>query len=176
MEKISSKRTYNLMGDINVENMRKLYEWYWARITEDAEGWLSFIITSGGGLNSHGIGFFDLLTSIQKSKIQTTALGDASSIAVLIFMAGEHRVISPRTSFLLHETGRSFDKDQRYSTSDVRKALEYMETFEKMYSKTIAERSDGKITGEKVLEMMRKETIVNAEQALEFGFAHEISS
>jgi|SRR5579872_3366069 len=176
MHIVIAKRTFHLFGDINDENMRNFLAWYREHATEDSTSWLSLCITSGGGSITGGFGAIDFALSIQKMQLQTVALGAVSSMAIPLFLTGQHRVVSPRTTFLIHEMGTTFNKDCRYSTSEFRKGLHTLELREKMYSEFVESRTEGKFSATDCLKMMREEVLLEAPDVLRLGLAHEISS
>lgn len=174
MQKVSSKRTYSLVGDIVYDSMRKFSEWYRERFEEDPEGWISLEVTSCGGGTYTASAMIDLMLHIRKVNIQTVALGDVSSMAVPLFMAGGVRVVSPRTHFFLHELGRTFEGSTRWTTRELRNVASNLETQEKLYSEFVALRSDGKLTSEQVLKLMQVETHLYGKEAVDLGLAHEV--
>jgi ATP-dependent protease ClpP protease subunit len=176
MHYVSGKRTYHLYGDINHDSMRIFSSWYREHVSEDSGSWLRLCITSGGGGIIPGFGVIDFVLSIQKTQIQTVALGDVSSMAIPLFLMGEQRIVSSRTTFLIHEMGRNFSKDCMYSTKEIRQMLQRLELQEKVYSEFVAKRSCGKLSSEECLKFMREETSLTAEDALRLGLAHEIST
>lgn len=59
-------------------------------------------INSPGGYVTEGMGIYDYLRSLPDCTIITEALGQCSSIATAIFLAGSVRLIHPHTESLLH--------------------------------------------------------------------------
>jgi ATP-dependent protease ClpP protease subunit len=95
-------------------------------------------------------------------------------MAIPLFMAGEHRVVTPRTHFLIHEVGYSFNKDSRCSITELQNTLNDMNADQLVYAEYVAARSGGKLTTEEVLRMMRANTHLRGAEAVKLGIAHEL--
>ena len=176
MHIVSAKRTYHLVGSINEDGIRTFSNWYREKASEDSEDWISLLISSGGGWTSGGFALIDLIMSIHKRKLQTVALGLVNSMAIPLFLAGERRICSPRTTFYFHEMSSTFKSDERLTISEMRHYLDGLVTSQKMYAEFVASRTGGQLSAEKVEQMMQGQTYLNAKQALELGLAHEIST
>lgn len=174
METVSSDRTYMLTEGINNESVRKLAEWYRKQHDAEAEGWVSIEIMCGGGSTVAGSAAIDLITIIRKGRIQTIGLGDVSSMAIPLFMTGEHRVVTPRTHFLFHELGFSFSKDSRWTVTELEETVREIRADQALYAKYVATRSRGKLTANRVIEMMRSNTHLRGAEAVKLGIAHEL--
>ena len=174
MHKVSSERTYILAESINDESLRKLSEWYSKQYDTEPQGWVSIEITCGGGNNFAGYAAIDLMTIVRKGRIQTIGLGDVSSMAVPLFMAGEHRVVTPRTHFLLHEVGFSLSKDSKWNITELQNFLNDMKDDQQVYAEYVAARSEGKLNTDDVICMMRANTHLRGTEAVKLGIAHEL--
>ncbi len=174
MQKVSSDRTYIFTEPINNDSLKKLSEWYRKQHDMEPEGWVSIEITCAGGSTAVGLAAIDLMTVIRKGRIQTIGLGDVSSMAIPLFMAGDYRVVTPRTHFLIHEGGFTFSKDTRWTISEVENALDELKVDRSFYTEYVASRSSGKLTPERIIGMMQANTHLRGAEAVELGIAHEL--
>lgn len=130
------------------------------------------ILNSPGGSAFHGFAIAELMIEYQGKgfTFEVRAYGFVASAAVLLFVTGTQgkRFVSPFATFYLHEVQmvKFFDVS---STSKQRREAEFMEHIERIYRKIVLDRS--KISEEKLIDMMRRETWLTPEAALAFGFA-----
>lgn len=143
-------------------------------IEKDPEESVCLFISSGGGACRTGFSFYEFMVRILKPKLITVALGEVGSIAILMYLAGTTRYITKGATLYLHEASRTFSGDTSFSLSEVDTCLEELRIDQKKYLSIILERTDGKLSEKKILEMMKQNTTLTAEQAVEMGLAHEI--
>lgn len=175
MHKTTREWTFHFSGDVNLENLISLTQWIEKKSETDRRKWMSVMITSGGGLASFCFAFVDYFAIIRRvQRLQTVAMGEANSMATMLFVLGNRRVITKRSTLYLHEMTNWFGENTSWSTSEMHRVLSHLEYQEKIYSEFIAERSGKKLSPGDVLEMMRRETRIHPMQALEYGLAHEI--
>ena len=94
-----------LMDDIKNESVKPVIEWILRNnFSPNQTDILTLIINSGGG---SGTDAFALIDTMKGSgiPIRTVGLGEISSAALMIFMAGEkgQRILTPNTSILSHQ-------------------------------------------------------------------------
>lgn len=130
-------------------------------------------ISSNGGFLSEGFEMYDLLKASGK-KIYTIGY-KVNSAAVLPFLAGTKRLVTPNAEFLIHNA--------RIDTFDLGAGMLTAEDFERManelyqadeqilnaYCKVIGEEKRSQ-----VLAFMAAETDLGSKLAVKFGFAHGI--
>ena len=63
---------------------------------------VQIIINSGGGYCDAGWAFIDTMGFI-KNPVHTLAVGEICSMAVMLFVAGDHRTMSPNSSAMIHQ-------------------------------------------------------------------------
>ncbi len=124
-------------------------------------------INSPGGAVSEGAAIYTALCR-HKAKVITHCDGFGCSAASVIFMAGEERYINKLAQLMIHEV----ITDARGNAEELRQAAD---TVEQM-SQSMAEAYRGKvnISDEELAKMLAKETWLNAEQAVNLGFATAI--
>lgn len=134
-------------------------------LTEDDT--LDVLITSQGGSMTVGNALFSYLTSLP-AKIITKVLGEASSSAFTIAMAGDERHYSSAAFSLVHNPWSCACGNHK-EMSQVQTQLESAaKTMISVYSSVSGQ------TEEFITELMDNETIVVAAEALEYGFATHI--
>lgn len=131
----------------------------------------SMVVNSPGGYVEDGDEIYNYLESIQKSgrPITTYAEGECASMATKLFLVGERRIIRPGTVFMIHNpSGAPKDGDADYIES-YSKALRSLESdMINFYHKRTG------TSKEALRALMKKETVLTPEEAVEFGFATEI--
>jgi len=121
-------------------------------------------IQSPGGSVYAGYNTYHLLKSSGK-KIRTIIEGEAQSIATFIALAGDTVEIRKPSVFMIHNpfAGLEGDADKMLNgASELRNIENDMATVYSMKTR---------IPMEEIKEMMKKETSMNADQAVKFGFA-----
>lgn len=125
-------------------------------------------INSGGGAVHTGFDIYNYLKSIQ---LPITTIGSemVASIATVIFMAGNIRILRENTDFMIHlptgEVGGTADEIHDYAES-VKKAEKKLVDFYKDAIQT---------TTEAITPLLRNETWLSADQAISLGLATEKS-
>ncbi len=135
---------------------------------------IRLFISSGGGDSLVGFGFYEFLCYVIKPQLQTVALGEIGSIAVLMYMAGAKRLITKNSTVYLHEFGLSFSDKSTWSLSNAKTKLADMTVDQNKYVSIIARRSDGNLERRILLTMMKNNTTLTAKQAVKLGIAHEV--
>ncbi len=121
-------------------------------------------IQSPGGSVYSGYNTYHLLKSSGK-KIRTIIEGEAQSIATFIALAGDTVEIRKPSVFMIHNpfAGLEGDADKMLNgASELRNIENDMATVYSMKTR---------LPIEQIKEMMKKETSMNADQAVQFGFA-----
>lgn len=129
---------------------------------------LTVRINSYGGEVAEGLAIYNLLKSYA-GEVTTICDGFACSAASVVFMAGAKRIM-PRSSLLMiHNawTRASGDAD------DLRKAAEDLEKITQPSVEIYTSVSN--LDTDEIKAMMDAETWIDADEALDFGFATEIS-
>lgn len=129
---------------------------------------LTVRINSYGGAVAEGLAIYNLLKSYE-GEVTTICDGFACSAASVVFMAGAKRIM-PRSSLLMiHNawTWASGDAD------DLRKAADDLEKITQPSVEIYTSVSN--LDADEIKAMMDAETWIDADEALDFGFATEIS-
>lgn len=124
-------------------------------------------INSEGGVCAVGYSIYSYLKSLSKP-VTTVANGICASIATIVFLAGERRLINDGTSLMIHNPwgdGIKGDADVLELAAIEMRAEE--DKMIAMYSKVTGITKDG------LDSLMKNETYLNADKAIELGFATE---
>jgi ATP-dependent protease ClpP protease subunit len=128
-------------------------------------------VTSTGGPSGSAMSFFDVVRHMLKPKLSTIGSGDVDSSGVIIFLTGERRYISPRTTMLLHLAGRKFDPHTRY-TADEMEAMAREDRLKDMQYATVVANASHILSVPEVLDLMKRNTILSPEELITYGLAH----
>lgn len=127
---------------------------------------LNVHVDSYGGAVSAGWAIYNVLKDFPGS-VDTFADGFVASAAVYPFLAGKNRYANPMSAFFLHQAWTYADGN----ADELRKAADDIEKFNAIGLEAFAAAGMDK---EKILELEKQETWLNASEALELGLATEI--
>ena len=128
---------------------------------------INVYISSYGGEVQAGLAIYNALKR-HKAKVRTICDGFACSIASVIFMAGEERIMNDSSLLMIHNAWSCAEgnaKELKKIAEDLEKITEASVTAYKAHS-TLSE--------EEIVEMMDNETWISPEEAVEYGFATSI--
>lgn len=127
-------------------------------------------IDSVGGRAREAWQIFEMLKK-HNGQLMTIVYGQADSAAVLIFLAGQTRVIEERSTLMIHDPVAAAEQTVTVSAD---RAAEDIEAVRLLMVQTYSQ-----ITGlqrNTIADMMRKETRLDARAAVRLGFAHTTAS
>lgn len=168
------ERTIHWLGGVNYSNLNEMVVGIKELILEDCSLPINLVVTSPGGVTGIAMSFYDSMRIIYRPILRTIGSGDVDSSGLIIFLTGTERFITSNTTILLHLAGRTMEGDKRFSTMEMDSMLKEDKIKDYQYAKIVSEKTDGRLTIDDVLMMMTKETILTAEDAKNFGLAHEI--
>jgi ATP-dependent Clp endopeptidase proteolytic subunit ClpP len=123
-------------------------------------------INSQGGYVDVGFEIYDYLKSLGKP-IKTIGQGMVASIATVIFMAGNTRVLKPNTEFMIHLPSGGVEGN----SDEIENYSKYIKDIEKRVVKFYNETAG--LSESEILPLLQKETFLNADEAYKLGFANE---
>ena len=133
---------------------------------------LHVYIDSSGGLAFSGLSYASqLITAWPDFEITTYAMGYVASAALPIFLAGEKRVASTTTLFMVHKALIRKPPTQE-SQADLRAQTEMLDLIETNYNNILVQRSNLSLV--EISEKTEKTTHFSAQQAKEWGMVDEI--
>jgi len=172
LEKANQTATINIYGDIT--------SWAWEELGEvsavnlskqlDALGDVDQIdvyINSYGGEVAEGLAIYNALKR-HKAKVTTYCDGFACSIASVIFMAGDERVMNESSLLMIHNAWT-------YAVGNAEELRKQAEDLEKITQASVeAYKSHSVLSEEEIKALMDNETWILPTEALEYGFATKI--
>lgn len=168
------ERTIEWLGGVNYENQRETLKSIKALLAIDREQEIHLIINSYGGATAIGMGFYDTVRSILKPNLVAIGSGEVDSSGIVVLLSADRRYVTKNTTFLLHMGGRTFDRATRFTNVEIENMLKESRLRDYQYACVLADATSGRSTPEKILELMSKETILNAEEAVNLGLAHKV--
>ncbi len=126
-------------------------------------------INSYGGEVAEGVAIYNALRS-HSAKVTTVCEGFACSIASVIFMAGDERVMRDSSLLMLHNASMLASGDANAH----RKAADDLDVITGLSKTAYLNHAKGDLTREKLDEVMDAETWITPDQALEWGLATEV--
>lgn len=129
-------------------------------------------IECAGGLVEPGFACYDTARNVLGDRLIAKAVGNVASMGVIIFLAATDRMIGKETTIYLHPITEQFSGLQDLTCRDLRQMLKRITALEKRYAAIVAERTN--LSQRQVLNLMARDTTLNAKQAVEMGFAQKI--
>ena len=125
-------------------------------------------INSMGGEVAQGVAIYNALKG-HSAHVTTVCEGFACSIASVIFMAGDDRIMRNASLLMVHEAWIS----ARGSARQLHKAADDLETITELSKRAYMEHATGELTRERLDQLMAEETWILPEQAVAWGLATE---
>ena len=135
-----------------------------------ADATINLYINSNGGEVKEGVGIYNQLKR-HGAKINGIVDGNAYSVAFWILMACDHKVMNLGTSALVHNMWTIVAGN----ANTLRKEADDLDKLMESNRQIFLEASGGKITEEKLIELMDAETFLTPDECLEYGFIDEVN-
>ena len=136
---------------------------------EHEEDEINLRINSPGGDADEGFGIYDFLIN-HKAKVTVEIIGEASSAAAIVAMAGDVRKMTKNATFMVHNPFIPFTGGE---ADDLEKNVDALRDLEKKMVNLFSERS-GQPQKEIKKLMENGGTRLNSKRALELGFVTEV--
>ena len=130
------------------------------------------LISSPGGNVYAGISGYNFLKGIP-AEVTTHNFGTTDSIATVLYCAGSRRYCVPHARFLLHGIGADF-QNVRLNEKFLDEQMKSLKSDRENISKIIADACQRPL--ERVEQEILQGTVLNAEESIQYGLAHEIRS
>jgi ATP-dependent protease ClpP protease subunit len=173
---LHTARMIEYFGVVNYATTERVLEEVRALQIADASQEIILSVTSAGGPTGTAMSFYDHIRTVLKPSLTTIGSGDVDSSGVIIFLAGDKRYVTPNTSMLLHEAGRVFESGKRLTAMELDAMVREDRLKDFQYASVVAERSGGRLTTEKVMELMKAHTILTPTDMIAYGIAHAVLS
>jgi ATP-dependent protease ClpP protease subunit len=169
-------RTLQWIGGVNGGILSDVTEQIQSMMIENPLEAINLVVTSHGGPTGIGMSFYDTMHTVYKPHLRTIGSGDVDSSGIIVFLAGNERFVTRNTTLLLHLAGRVFDTPKRFTTPEMESIVKEDKLKDFQYASVIADCSDGKLTVQKVLDLMANNTVLTPSEAVDLGIAHYILS
>ncbi len=130
---------------------------------EKMNGNITISIKSYGGNLFEAYAIYDHIRNL-KNHVTTKIIGSSASAGTLISLAGDKRLITKNSRYLIHKpiilTAGNSD--------DLKRVLDQLEDLDKQTIQTYVDRTN--LNQDEVLNLMRQEKFISAEEAVEMGF------
>lgn len=130
---------------------------------------INLAINSMGGYVSEGNAIYTMLKR-HPATVNVSIDAFACSMASGIAMAGDHVTMAPNALLMIHNPSTIVAGN----ATELRKAAEDLDVMAEAFRQMYLLKADGKLTEEKLIEMLDAETFLTAAQAKEFGLCDEI--
>lgn len=133
---------------------------------------IEVLINSPGGVVDEGLAIFSRLIELGKTnKVVTRCIGQAASIAALIFLGGSERVMMPGTKAMIHQASSG----EWGKADDLRKKADELEAESDNIFNLMIDRSDKMKENEsKLREYFDSEKYIYADECVQLGIAHRV--
>ena len=131
------------------------------------------LINSGGGQVQAGLGIYDILQDLQKTRVvDYYCYGLAASMAAVIFSGGKkgHRFLLPHSEMMIHEP--LIQNGLGGSASSISRTAESILGTKKLLNEILAEHT-GK-TVDEINVAIEHDNYMKADEAIKFGLADEV--
>ncbi len=168
------ERTIEWLGGVNYENLQSTMSKMKVLLESDANAEIHLMVNSYGGPTGIAMSFYDAARTWLRPRLVTIGSGYVDSSGIIVFLSGSKRYITKNTTLLFHLAGRTFEQGKRYSTLDMENMLKEDKLKDYQYACIVADATRGRFDTEKILEMMRNNTVLTSEEALNIGLAHKV--
>lgn len=134
------------------------------KIQKDKSNPLEVNIMSPGGSVTEGLAIYDFIRD-QNRKVITRAMGQAASIASIIFMAGDEREVADNAEIMIHNAWAGVAGNKH----ELAEFIDRLDDTDQKLINIYSTRSN--LNEDQVRELLDKETFMDAEQAVNQGFA-----
>ena len=134
------------------------------KIQKDKSDPLEVNIMSPGGSVTEGLAIYDFMRD-QKRKVITRAMGQAASIASIIFMAGDEREVADNAEIMIHNAWAGVAGNKH----ELAEFIDRLDDTDQKLINIYSTRSN--LNEDQVRDLLDKETFMDAEQAVSQGFA-----
>ena len=172
LEKTKQTATINIYGDITSWAWEELGEVSAVNLSKQLEALgdvdkIDVFINSYGGEVAEGLAIYNALKR-HKAKVTTYCDGFACSIASVIFMAGDERIMNESSLLMIHNAWT-------YAMGNSEELRKQADDLEKITQASVeAYKSHSSLTEKEIKKLMDEETWILPTEALEYGFATSI--
>jgi len=163
-------RSITIFGDIDLEQFNRVFKNL--HILDATEGTITIYINSDGGDLEQAMAIFDAITNC-KNYVRMIVFGSASSAASIILQAADERLLSPNSYVMIHAGEEGTEGHPEIKKRWDAKCLRDNQWMEDLYLEKIRNKKP-KFQRNKLTEMLKFDTILEAKEAVELGLADGI--
>ena len=149
--------------------------------SESATKDITLYINSPGGLVTAGLGIYDTMQFI-KCDVQTVVVGQACSMGSFLAMAGTagKRIVLPESRTMIHRVSSGTPGTsgsvhvQELEMEDVIRSFEESKKINRRLTELYVKHNSKGKTYEELFEVMKFDTFLNAQEAVDYGLADKI--
>ena len=136
---------------------------------------ITILINSPGGSITDGLAVYDTIERLRRKghRVTTHGSGIVASMAGVLLQAGDERILDKRAKMLIHEGSQTFSRGTQMTAAQIEDQQFLSKMLREDILDILAERST--LTKEELQQKWeRRDWWLNAEEALELGFADRI--
>lgn len=170
-DELMCSREIFLTEEVNAGSMNSLLKqlMYLCRTAPEQE--ITLYINSPGGEVRSGFAVYDYMT-LTRTPIRTVCVGQAASMAAILFLAGDKREMLPHSELMIHDPAPGGGSMAGMKPAEMAERLDGLKKTQKALCEAIA-----KATGKSLKTIQsktRKDSYFSAEEAVAFGLATAI--
>lgn len=163
-------KTIEIFGEIDEEMKKRVVRNL--HILDQKTGAITILLSSEGGSVDQGLEIVDTIKCMQ-NYVNIIATGEVSSMASVIFQAGDKRIMRTNSYLMLHE-GEASLKGKQKDMEQWKKLQDWHEKYcIDLYLSRIKEKKP-RYTRKKLLEEIDKDWVILPKEAIALGLADEI--
>ena len=129
---------------------------------------ITLYINSPGGDVTSGIAVYDYI-SVMRAPVKTVCIGTAASMGAILFLAGQKRLMLPRTRIMIHDPSFGRHDICGHKSHQIKRELEELNKSREMLAQIIANRTGKNL--DEIYEVTAEDSFFNATEAIDFGLA-----
>jgi len=161
-------RTVYLFDEINEVTSATLIESLNELDTDKRKRPITLYLSSPGGYCSYGFAVVDAIERL-KCPIKVIGTGEIASMAPLIYVACDERMVTPHTFFMFHPISTGGEDYLKFLKARFKNA----EEIEAMYDRYLISKTN--IPRSVYTKAKSSEVYINAQDAIKYGIAHKIA-
>lgn len=157
---------------VNADTIETLTKLIQDQLQEQVDRFVLLLSSPGGNVFA-GLSGYNFLKGIP-AQVVTHNYGSVDSIAAVLYCAGSRRLCVPHARFLLHGIGFDITTPTRFNEKILDERIKSLRVDRENIASVIADN-----TGKSLADVERgmlEGTVLNSQQALEYGLVHEIKT
>ncbi|MDE6594123.1 MAG: ATP-dependent Clp protease proteolytic subunit [Oscillospiraceae bacterium] len=159
-----------LVGEITPDSANELIKKLMYIDKKDL-GEITLYINSPGGEVMSGLAVYDYI-KIMKSPVRTVYIGDAASMAAIIFLAGEKREMLPHSRILIHDPFYGHLDVSGKKPHEIQRGVDSLNKVRETLAEIISERTGKNL--DDIYDITVEDHYFTADESIEFGLANNI--